>query len=98
MPSSHPKYGARAKSGSTSIMPVLLAPPPIALAMPGLTPAPTEPAIVQLQLLFHVQATFTPNSLLPLVVYLFFKRLYYYFSFFLILPCPIEKYEGHRRL
>ena len=39
---------ARAKSGSTSVMPVLPVSPPTALAMPGLTPAPTEPAIVQL--------------------------------------------------
>ena len=39
---------SKAKSGSTSVMPVLPASPPTALAMPGLTPAPTEPAIVQL--------------------------------------------------
>ena len=39
---------ARAKSGSTSAMPVLPVSPPTALPMTGLTPAPTEPAIVQL--------------------------------------------------
>ena len=57
---------ARAKSGSTSVMPVLPVSPPTALAMPGLTPAPTEPAIVQL--LAPVLAEGTPPP--PLALYM----------------------------
>ena len=54
---------ARAKSGSTSVMPVLPASPPTALATPGPMAQLSEPAIVQL--LAPVLAEGTPPPSLP---------------------------------